>query len=187
MIRNTTRIVLAVVATWVVSGCSTYAYKTPEIRQAMVDGDYETALGFVESIDKGNSELLYLYEKGLLLHYQDEYVKSNETFELAEVVFDELYTKSVTRELAALVITDNIAKYRGEVYETVILNYYKILNYIYLNDLDGALVECRRVNEKLQRIADADETEVVNDPFIQYITALVYQVAGKARRRRCIV
>jgi hypothetical protein len=100
-------------------------------------------------------------------------------FQRAELLLEELYTKSLTRELAALAVTDNITKYRGESFEAILINYYKILNYLYLGDLDGALVECRRVNIKLQMLIDAGETHFVDDPFLQYLTGMVYAAAGE--------
>jgi hypothetical protein len=162
----------------VLSGaCSTYHYRSAEIKRSFSEADYEMALERIERIDRGRSELLYLYEKGLTLHYGDRFEDSNEAFERAELLLEELYTKSVSRELAALAISDNIAKYRGESYEAVIVNYYKILNYLYLGDLDGALVECRRVNRKLEYLRDTEGIFFSNDPFIQYLTGMVYREA----------
>jgi hypothetical protein len=89
-------------------------------------------------------------------------------------VFDELYTKSVSREVGAALINENIVKYRGDAFEAVLVNYYKILNYLFLGQTSDALVECRRVNKKLQILHDAGETYFVDDPFMQYLTALVY-------------
>jgi tetratricopeptide (TPR) repeat protein len=164
-----------------VAGCASYENRSMLIKQALVQQDYAAALQNVEKIGKSSSELLYLYEKGLILHYQDRYAQSNEVFEQAEDLLEDLYTKSVSREMAALVVKDDIAKYRGEPFEAVFVNYYKILNYLHLDDLEGALVECRRVNRKLQMINDAagdDEVPFENDPFIQYLTAMVYDAAG---------
>ena len=160
-------------------GCSTYQTRSTLIKQAFEDSNYDSALQRIDEIDQGSSELLYLYEKGLVLHYQNQWEASNELFQRAELLLEELYTKSVSRELAALAISDNITKYRGESFEAIIINYYKILNYLYLGDLDGALVECRRVNIKLQMLIDAGETHFVDDPFVQYLTGMVYSAGGE--------
>lgn len=160
------------------SGCSTYQNRSELIKQALLRQDYDAALENVEAIGKSSSGLLYYYEKGLVLHYQNRFAQSNEAFEQAENLFEDLYTKSVSREVAALVVKDDIAKYRGEPYEAVLVNYYKILNYLHLGDMEGALVECRRVNRKLQMIIDAGEEVYRNDPFVQYVTAMVYDAAG---------
>ncbi len=168
----------AVAGLLAVLGCAGGAHYSPQVKSALVGGDFTAALGYVESIDRRSSELLYFYERGLVLHYQDDYVGSNEAFENAELLFDELYTKSVTRELSALLTSDRVTKYRGDPFETVFTNYYKILNYLYLGDREAALVECRRISQKLQVIADAEEESYVNDPFLQYLTAMLYQESG---------
>jgi len=157
--------------------CGNYTRRSLDIKRALAEEDYARALEQVEGIDQSSSGLLYLYEKGLVLHYQDRFTESNEAFEAAEQLLEELYTKSVTRELAATAVTDNITKYRGAPFEAVLVNYYKILNYLHLGDVEGAAVECRRVNRKLQMLSDAGEKTFTNDPFLQYLTAMVYEVA----------
>lgn len=159
------------------AGCSTYANRSMVIKGALVDQNFDEALKNVEKIDKSTSELLYYYEKGLVLHYQNRYQESNEAFAQAEIVLEDLYTKSLTRELAALAVNDAVAKYRGDPHEAMLIHYYKILNYLYLGDMDGALVECRRVNIKLQMLRDAGEF-YENDPFLQYLTGILYSEAG---------
>jgi len=176
--RHFFKAAVAAACALVLGACSSYVGQSALIKQALVDADYDDALERIESIDKSSSELLYLYEKGLVLHYQNRFAESNEALEQAEVLLEELYTKSVTRELAALAIADQVAKYRGDPHEAVLVNYYKILNYLYLGDVDGAAIECRRVNRKLQAIRDAGDDYFENDPFLQYLTALVYEESG---------
>ncbi len=169
-----------VLCAFAMAGCSSYVERSGLIKQALVSEDYEAALKNVEEISKSSSGLLYYYEKGLVLHYQDQYEASNEAFEEAEILHEELYTKSVTRELVALAVKDDFSKYRGDPFEAVLVNYYKILNYLHMGDSEGALVECRRVNRKLQMIIDAGEETYRNDPFVQYLTAMVYDAANDA-------
>lgn len=170
---------LVLPAALAVAGCSTYSAQAPLIRDALVAQDYEKAIKLTDKISKSNSELLYCYELGTIQHEQGDYAASNATFERAEQVFDELYTKSVSREVGAALVNENIVKYRGDPFEAVLVNYYKILNYLFLNQTSDALVECRRLNQKLQVIHDAGETYFVEDPFLQYLTALVYERGGE--------
>lgn len=167
----------AVFCVFALSACSSYVGQSTKIKQALLAEDFPGALKGVEEIDQGTSGLLYHLERGLILHYQGEYAASNEAFEQVDILLEELYTKSVTRELTALVVTDVITKYRGDPFEAVLVNYYKILNYLQMGDVDGALVECRRVNHKLQMLIDSGETYFVNDPFVQYLTGMVYRAA----------
>jgi len=182
---------LVLPAALLAAGCSTYSAQSPLIRQAMEAQNYEEAIKLTDKISKSNSELLYCYELGTILHEQGDYMASNATFERAEQVFDELYTKSISREVGAAVVNENMTKYRGDPFEAVLVNYYKILNYLFLEQTADALVECRRLNQKLQVIHDAGETYFVDDPFLQYLTALVYERGGEIQsaevsyRRAC--
>src|SRR5712671_3073461 len=170
---------LVLPAALAVAGCSTYSARAPLFRDALIAQDYDKAIKEVGEISRSNSELLYCYEMGTVLHEQGDYAASNATFERAEQVFDELYTKSISREIGAAVVNENMVKYRGEAFEAVLVNYYKILNYLFLGQTSDALVECRRVNQKLQVIHDAGQTYFVDDPFIQYLTGLVYDLGGE--------
>jgi len=162
-----------------VAACSSYVSRSGEIREALMAADYDKALESVESIDHSNSNLLYLYEKGLILHCQGAFDSSAQAFTQSELVLEDLYTKSVTREAASLVVSETIAQYRGDAFEAVYVHYFQILNYLGKSDVDGAMVECRRVNRKLQMLNDGGETYFVNDPFLQYLTGMVYEMGGE--------
>lgn len=166
-------------ATLVVAGCSTYSAQAPLIRQALEAQDYDKAIKLTDKISQSNSELLYCLELGTIQHEKGDYAQSNLTFQRAEAVLDELYTKSVSREVGAALVNENINQYRGDAFEAVLVNYYQILNYLFLNQTADALVECRKVNQKLQLLHDAGETYFVDDPFLQYLTALVYERGGE--------
>lgn len=176
--RRTARVV--VLACTLCVACSGYIRQSERLRESLLDQDYAGALEVVEKIDKTNSLLLYYYERGLVLHYENAYVESNDAFEKAEALLEDLYTKSVVRELVALTVTEGFSQYRGDAFEAVLVNYYKILNYLYLGDVDGAAVECRRISRKLQMLQDGGESYFENDPFLQYMTAMVYEAAGDA-------
>lgn len=158
--------------------CASYVSRSGQIRAALIADDYEQALKVVEEIDHSNSKLLYLYEKGMVLHCQGDWAGSSAAFTESELVLEDLYTKSVTREVASLAISETISQYRGDAFEAAYIHYYQILNYLARNDVEGAMVECRRVNRKLQMLNDGGETYFVNDPFLQYLTGIVYEMGG---------
>lgn len=158
--------------------CASYVSRSAQIRDALIADDYDKALKAVEAIDHSNSKLLYLYEKGMVLHCRGDWAGSSQAFSESELVLEDLYTKSVTREVASLAISETIAQYRGDAFEAVYIHYFQILNYLARNDVEGAMVECRRVNRKLQILNDGGETYFVNDPFMQYLTGMVYEMGG---------
>lgn len=163
------------------AGCATHAQQRARVEEALVRGDYEAAL---EQLDKKKdpSNVLYLLDRGLLLHYARRFAESNEAFETAEARIEDLYTRSLSKEAAALITSDNVIPYDGAPLERSLIHYYRTLNYLYLDDLEEALVECRKANLLLASLADKTEgkkTAYRDDAFLQYLTALLYQDAGE--------
>jgi len=91
-------------------------------------------------------------DKGIIFHYQDNYEESNKEFEAAEDAIEELYTKSISKGVFSFLLNDNSLAYDGEVYEDLYINIFKALNYLHLNDFDGAYVETRRITNKLKEL-----------------------------------
>lgn len=143
--------------------------------------DWEGALRKLDKPSGDTNMLLYRLEKGLILHYAGDYTGSNGQFEKAEKLIDRHYTRSISRELAALLTNDAIRAYSGEEFERVLIHYYRALNYHFLGDHQGALVECRKANLRLSDFAEAAEYELsyANDAFMQYLTGLFYEAGGE--------
>lgn len=147
---------------------------------------------------------LYFIDAGMLNHYARSYDASNAKLHLAEEAAEELFTKSVSRAAASLLLNDNVLEYSGEDYEVLYANLIKALNYIARGEFDEAFVEIRRANLKLelleQKYADAaaefqrsspDDTDRVeidyevdkvrfhNDAFGRYLSMHMYAADGK--------
>ena len=162
-------------------GCASYTHKALQVRKPLVAGDYEAARVFLEEKKPGGDQLPYLMELGLVLRYQEKFDESNRVFDQAEIVVDELYTKSISKEVAALVTSDETVPYDGEMWERVLINYYRALNYIDLGLYEDALVECRKINHKLKVYTDSsdDPPTYRTDAFSQYMTAVLYEAGGE--------
>ena len=163
------------------TGCATYTHNAVSFRSSLAGGHYETALQTLGKARKGPARLLYLMENGLISHYRGEYRASNRYFEVAERLSDRLFTRSLSREAASLITNDQVRAYRGEEFELAFINYYRALNYWYLDEPEGALVECRKANLKLDRYAARADYDATyrNDAFIHYITGLIYEATGE--------
>jgi tetratricopeptide (TPR) repeat protein len=145
----------------------------------MARGNYESAHNLLEEGDE--DDVLYLLEKGLLSHYAGLFNESNDAFERAEVLAEDLYTKSISREAAALLTSDLVLSYAGSDMERVMINFYRALNYINLGLYDDVLVEGRKINEKLEVLRAEREggRSYCDDPYLQYITGLLYEWGGE--------
>jgi len=143
--------------------------------------DYAGALEKLQKPMGDTNKLLYRFERGLILHYQGAYDASNQQLAKAERLIDKHYTRSVSREIASLITNDAIRPYSGEEFERALVHFYRAMNYWNLEDAEGALVECRKANERLARFASASEYELSyrNDAFLQYMTGLFFEAEGE--------
>jgi hypothetical protein len=163
-------------------GVSVAVYQDVESRAYR--GDYAGALA---SLDRNRgeygekSEVLFNLESGLLSHYGDSFDRSNRHFFQAERKMEELYTKSISTEAAALLTNDNLLPYEGEDFEKVFVNLFLALNFAELGNYEAALVEARKVDVKLNQYSRAYEGKNAykEDAFIRYIVGLLYEAEGE--------
>lgn len=99
-------------------------------------------------------EVLYRLEHAALNHYRNNWDESTRHFQLAERAIDRNYTKSINRNLQAMLVNDLQLAYPGEPYEDIYLTTFNCLNFLHLGDIQGALVEVRRVTNKLEVLND---------------------------------
>jgi hypothetical protein len=151
----------------------------------LADQDYAQARTYIQSqkdIGYGSeNSILYNLDLGLVLHYEGQYEKSNECLAKAEDRMEALYTKSVSREAAALLANENVTEYAGEKFERALAHVFHALNYVFLDQFDEALVEARRVEsflDEVNRTASAAQS-YQDDAFVHYLCALLYEEAGK--------
>ncbi|PLX93225.1 MAG: hypothetical protein C0621_08160 [Desulfuromonas sp.] len=177
------RFVLPLLFLLLLSGCLGERQALDNVATLLHRGEVNQALVQLDesSLAKGErNRLLYLWEKGLLLHLQGKYRQSNDVLEEADLLEEELMTRSLSAEALSFVSNDTIIPYRGEDYEAAYANYYRALNYLALGELDEALVECRRVDEKLTYYTNLYEGEHVfkESPYLRLLTGLVYEADG---------
>ena len=174
---------ILLLAVWLLTGCVGARSVQDESYDLSRSGQTAAALECLDASSLANSSndrLLYLMERGSLLHLQAAYQESNADFESADRLTEELYTKSVSAGALSFMLNDRVVPYAGADYESVYLNYYKTLNYLALGDLEAAGVEARRVDEKLRYFSDLYEEKTVfrEDGFLRMLTGLVYHAQG---------
>lgn len=165
--------------------------------------DYEGVLQQIKAAKgkfyKQKEQALYYLDEGMLLHYVGRYQESNEALSKAEQTMDELFTKSVSRAAASMLLNDNTLEYAGEDYEDIYLNVFKAMNYLELDQFDDAFVEIRRINDKLNLLEQkhkktADQLNLFKDKKTdfktgknkfhnsalgRYLSMLLYRAEGK--------
>jgi len=166
-------------------GCGSTGKVQQRLSEKMLLGDYPGALVVIEeqktkSFD-GKNRLLYFLERGMLLHVDGQYEKSNVAFEEAKRIADQLYTLSLSNEGFSLVSNDYALDYAGENYERTLIHLFSALNYILLDEPDSALVEIRQVGDYLRKLQvdSTNENVYQEDAFARYLSALLYESGGE--------
>ncbi len=146
---------------------------------------YQEALEILrESKGQGFREqdrVVYWMNEGMLLHLLGRYKESSAVLEKCEQRVKELYTKSIRKQIKAVFTSDAAKDYAGEDYEDVLINVVKALNYLYLGDQPGALVEARKINAKLTLINTRykDRKNLHGqDAFAHWLMGLLFELEG---------
>jgi hypothetical protein len=109
-----------------------------------------------------NDQVLYYLEDGMLSYYAKNYEESSKSLGIAERGIEEAFTKSVTLSVSSYLVNDNTLEYAGEDYEDIYLNAFNSLNYYHSGSVEDALVEIRRIDNKLKYLSTKYGTAISN-------------------------
>lgn len=147
------------------SSCTSVSHYD-SIDNSVARGDYSAGLEELREVKekayKPKDRVLYYLDEGLLAHYAGEYAESSVSLGLAERAIEEAVTKSVTVEISSYLTNDNSLEYPGEDYEDIYLNVFKSLNYFYSGSTEGALVEIRRIDNKIKYLSTKYGVAITN-------------------------
>jgi len=168
-----------------VSACAPVSTHYALVEQRLATHDGMGADAAIEKEESGygrNNRLLYFMDRGMTLSLAGQFEKSNQMLDQAATTADTLYTDSMTRSSAALLTNDNMLPYSGEDFERVMIHLISALNYAQQGDIVEALVECRRVDTKLNSINDQYQDKkngYKEDAFARYLSGILYEAQGE--------
>ncbi len=174
---------LIVFLPFLLSSCATYYQNSIRFQQSVLNGDLEgarKALSSDKSATQRRNQLLYLMNAGWVNHATGNYSESNIALNKADNMIED-QVKNLGSEALALVTNPMVKPYKAEDFEKVMVNYYKALNYINLRNWEDALVECRRINIRLNEINDKypkNKNRYANDAFANLMMGLIYETSG---------
>lgn len=169
--------------TLALSGCaSDYVARTHQVRRAYQDYDHSRALKKLEQeAEKGpeNDRLLALMDQGMVLHAAGQYQESIRVLAEAEKRAESLEIVSVSEEAATLLANERQRAYRGEDFERLMISTLQALNYAKLGAEEDALVEVRRVNERLQKMIAEEKKPYEQLAVARYLGGVLYEDQGE--------
>ncbi|MDE0019368.1 MAG: hypothetical protein OXU51_24520 [Candidatus Poribacteria bacterium] len=159
-------------------GCA--GYKFQEVIEPLETGKPENAYTYLQKHAPKEPDIPYQFEFGLVAHYANHFAESSAALDIAGDIAEDRYTKSVSKELGSLVTSDKLRPYSATEYERLLSHYYRALNYAYLNQLDGALVECRRATALINYFKGEDEKyDFFGTGFLAYLSGMFFEAAGE--------
>jgi hypothetical protein len=167
---------LVILSLFLLVGCSTYQRHVREARGEMAAGSPAKAAELLEerANKEGDDQILYMLDYGLALHEAGEIEKSNKVFIEVDRLAEVKDYISLTREMGSLFLSEALIQYKSERFENILINSYLALNFTLLGHYESALVECRRIDQKLYKMK-LDNEDTRKSYFARYLSAMIWE------------
>ncbi|MFK7893319.1 MAG: hypothetical protein AB8B63_21065, partial [Granulosicoccus sp.] len=145
-------------------------------REQFKSGSTDGALQILAdaSVSQRNQLLLHL-DRGLVYQAAERFEESVRAFDSALDVINSLDYLSAKDQTAALLSSDWAIRYSGESSERLWIHTFQMINYLMLNQPQGAAVEARRAVALFEEHADVLSPDI----FTRYLMALSFHIAGQ--------
>ncbi len=159
------------------NSCATYQGKVEKAKRFIVDKNWVQALKELEplALQSSDDQLVYLLDYATTLQMSGNFKESNKYFIQADKLSDIKDYTSLSRETGAIVLNEEMVQYKGDDFEVILINAMTAVNFLALNDLDSALVEVRRLNEKLNRFRIEANRKFTDNAFALYLSGIIWE------------
>lgn len=175
-LKRVSTITLWIVTALVATGCATYQVKVDEARRLLANDPnlaHEKLKPLAE--EEGRDQLVYLLDYATALQAAGRYEDSIKVFLQAEKLSELVDYHSISKVATSLALSEEMVQYKGEDYEKVLINNMNAMNFLALGRLEEALVEVRRVNEKLYKLKADGKKDFNQSPLALYLGAMIWE------------
>ncbi len=176
-------------ATAVLSGCATYSEQMTSALDDVTAGRYEEAIGQVQKAsglsasgvpkELDSDAALGLLNRATLKQALQRFGPSSQDFQEADVELEFLDIANDTAgEIGRYFFSDSATRYRSSPTEKLAINGFNMMNYLALNDLQGARVESRRFTV-MQRYLDEYAKDQPHAAFGSYLAGFTLEQMGE--------
>lgn len=158
-------------------GCATYQSKVEVARTAIETGNPERAAIELKPLaeKEDGDQLVYLLDYATALQMAGKIKESNRAFLKADRLADQVDYQSVSRVAGSLALNEEMVQYKGDTFEKIFINAYLAMNFLEIGQLDDALVEARRINEKYLKYRADEKKNFELNSFSKYLSAMVWE------------
>ncbi|MHC4960526.1 MAG: COG3014 family protein [Planctomycetota bacterium] len=167
LMSNLLRCVLALSTVYVLSGCNAPKSHLNKFNQSFEAGDFEKARDFAEKKIRQKDtprgeDLLWSLQIGSIDRIEKNYAQSAEMFDSCEEMMTHFDAENsgLGHTVGAVAVNENIFPYTGQVYDGVMVNTYKALNFISTGQYDLARVEFNRALDRQRRAKETFNQEI---------------------------
>lgn len=163
------------------TGCATYQGKVEKARQHIVASDFTAAEKHLQPLadEESGDQLVYLLDYATTLQMGGRLKESNTYFLKAEKLADQLDYHSISRITGSLLMNEEMKQYKGDTFEKIFINAYLAMNYLEMGNLDEALVEARRINDKYKLYRSEEKKVFELNSFAKYLSAMIWEADKK--------
>lgn len=164
-------------ASFSLMACATYQGKVTDARKLIEKGEFKKAADKLEPLAKkqDGDQLVYLLDYGVAQQLDGDIKGSNTSFLKADKLAEMQDYHSVSRVAGSMLLSEEMVQYKGDTFEKIFINAYLAMNYLNLGELDDALVESRRMNEKYLLYRQDEKKKFELNVFGKYLSALVWE------------
>ncbi len=169
-------ILVALVALFMIS-CSTYTSKVAEPKKLIRNGQFTEALEKLKILAEtpGDDQLVYALDYATALQMAGQYKESSQYFLKSDQIAESKDYHSVSNVVGATLGGEEMIQYKGESFEKYLINTMAAINYLMMGQHDDALVEARRINEKISKMKLDGREPYELSPFAKYLSALIWE------------
>ncbi len=173
--------ILCTFAFFLLGGCATYQSKVFKARGLVESGQLQSASSELKVLadQVTDDQLIYVLDYATLLQFEGKILESNSYFMKGLKLIDQFDYQSISRVAGSLLFNEEVVQYKGDTFEKIFVNAYLALNFLELNDLDSALVETRRINEKYLLYRQEEKKKFELNSFAKYLSALIWEADKK--------
>ncbi len=157
--------------------CATYQNKVLEPRNYLKSGQYTLAIeNFKKLADEDSrDQLVYQMDYATALQVAGKFDESAKAFIKADTLVDLNDYHSVSNVAGATLGGEEMIQYKGESYEKFFINTFNAINFLMMGKFDDALVEARRINEKINKMRMEGREPYEQSPFARYLAAILWE------------
>jgi len=168
---------IIIILAGLISSCASFDYKADQARILIKTHKEDQVLQKYKEKAWKNSDnqLVYLLDYGTTAHIAGQYKESNRALLLADELSEVKDYHSLSRITGSLVFNEGMVQYKGDDYEKVLLNAVLALNFLMLGEHESALVETRKLNQKLYNYKFEAKRNYEQNPFAYYLAAMIWE------------